>query len=310
MAISAFKKLVFKDSVFLLMGPTSTGAMTVLSGLIQKQKIPTVSLISPEITVKPFKRYIFTIQDIYPGQMKVLIDYMLKDRNPKEPRIGIIYPDNETGKVDLEAALKWLKSYNLSPASKQVFNPGSVDASSQILNLKRDEVNHIILPGGIPQTAAVLLRDLKKYGLNVPVFGSWATCDEAVIEMAKDAAKQFFSVNAMNSWYDEGPGLAKMREITLKDHPGTEKPYRGKTYTQGWLWGVLTLEGLKRTGRDLDREAFIDKMETIKNFDTGRLSGPINYSSTSHKGGNTWKIFKADPATVKFIPLTEWRESD
>lgn len=310
MAISAFKKLVFRDQVFILIGPTSTGGVTALSGLIQKQKVPTVSIVSPEITVKPFKRYIFTVQDIYPGQMKVLIDYMLKDRNPKEPRIGLIYPDNETGKVDLETTLKWLKSHNLSPTSRQVFNPGSFDASSQILNLKRDRVDHIILPGGIPQTATALLRDLKKYGVNVPVFGSFATCAEEVIEMAGDAAKQFFSVNAMNSWYDDGPGLAEMRKITLKDYPGTEKPYRGKIYTLGWVLIVAPVEGLKRTGRDLDREAFIDKMETIKNLDTGGLSGPVNYSTTSHKGGNTWKIFKADPATGKFIALTDWRKSD
>ncbi|MFH1624366.1 MAG: ABC transporter substrate-binding protein, partial [Pseudomonadota bacterium] len=221
-----------------------------------------------------------------------------------------IYPDNETGKVDLKAALERLKFYKIAPTSTQVFNPGSVDASSQIMSLKRDRVDHIILPGGIPQTATVLLRDLKKYRLNVPVFGSLATCAEEVIEMAGGAAKQFFAVSPTNSWYDEGPGLAKMREITLKDHPGTEKPYRGKLYTLSWLYAVVSVEGLKRSGREIDRESFIDKMETIKNFDTGGLSGPINYSSTSHKGGNTWKIFKADISTGKFIPLTEWRESD
>jgi len=176
------------------------------------------------------------------------------------------------------------------------------------MNLKRDRVDHIILPGSTP--APVLLRDLKKYGLNVPVFGSYSLCSEEMIELAGDAAKQYFAVNAANSWYDEGPGLAKMREITLKYHPGTEKPYRGKVYTLAWVLATVTAEGLKRTGRDLNREAFIDALETIRNLDTGGLCGSINYSSTSHKGGNTWRIFKADPSTGKFIPLTGWRESD
>ncbi|MDY7030965.1 MAG: ABC transporter substrate-binding protein [Thermodesulfobacteriota bacterium] len=308
MALSAFKKLVFKDKVFILMGPTSSSALTALSRSIHKEKIPLLSLISPEITVKPFKRYMFIIQDIYPGQMNVLIDYILKDLNPKEPRIGLVYPDNEAGKVDLESALKRLKSYNLAPVSKQVLNTEAIDASSQVMNLKRDKVNHIILPGSTP--AFVLLRDLKKYGLHVPVFGSYSLCSEEVIELVGDAAKQFFAVNAANSWYDKGPGPAKMREITLRYHPGTEKPYRGKVYTLAWVLAMMTAEGLKRTGPDLNREAFIDAMETIRNFDTGGLTGPINYSSTSHKGGNTWRIFRADPSTRKFIPLTEWRKSD
>jgi ABC-type branched-subunit amino acid transport system substrate-binding protein len=69
MAISAFKKLVFKDSALLLMGPTSIGAVTVLSRSAQDHKIPLISVLMPEITVKPFKRYIFTTADIYPNQM-------------------------------------------------------------------------------------------------------------------------------------------------------------------------------------------------------------------------------------------------
>jgi len=32
--------------------------------------------------------------------------------------------------------LKVLKSYNIVPVSKEVLNPGSFDASSQIMNLK------------------------------------------------------------------------------------------------------------------------------------------------------------------------------
>lgn len=310
MAISAFKKLVFKDSVLLLMGPTSTGAVTVLSRSAQDHKIPLISVVMPEITVKPFKRYIFTTADIYPNQMKMLIDYLLKDLNPKDPRIGLVYPDNETGKVDRSAALEVLKSYKLVPVSEEVLNPGALDASSQIMSLKKGGISHIILCGGIPQTAAVFLRESKKYGLNIPVLGSWATCAEEVIRLAGGAAKRFYAVNHMSSWYDDEPGVAKMRKITLKYDPGTEKPYRGKIYTHGWVLGLVTVESLKRAGRVLDRETYINVLEGIKNFDTGGLCGPISYSTTSHKGGNTWKIFKAEPDTEKFIPLTDWRKSD
>ena len=310
MAITAFKKLLFKDKVFILMGPTSTGAITALSRSIKKQKVPLISIVMPQITVRPFKRYIFTIADIYPNQMKVLIDYMLKDRKPKDPRIGLVFPDSETGKVDRESALKRLESYNLAPVSREVLNPGAVDASSQIMNLKRAKVNQVLLCGGIPQIATVLLRECKKFGLNIPVFGSWAACAEEVIVTVGDAAKRYYAVNHMSSWYDDEPGVAQMRKITLKYAPGTEKPYRGKLYTHGWALGLVAIEGLKRTGKELDREAFVESMEMIRNFDTGGLCGPIGYSSKSHKGGNTWKIFKAEPDTGKFSPMTEWRRTD
>ena len=310
LAITAFKKLVFKDKVFSLIGPTSTGAVTVLSRHAEKQKIPLMSAIMPEITVNPFKRYVFIFGDMYPNQMKVLIEYILKDVSSDNPRIAFIHPDNETGKVDLKSATKQLASNDLTTVSKEVLNPGSLDASSQIMNIRRSKADYIVLCGQIPQPTTVLLRELKKFGLNIPVFGSWATCAEEVLNMAGETAKNFYAVNHMMSWYDEGPGAQKMRDVTLQYYPGTEKPYRGKIYTHGWVGANVMVEILKRAGKDLDRENFIDAMETIQNFETGGLSGPINYSPTSHKGGNTWKIFKADPKNGKFIPATGWRKSE
>jgi len=154
------------------------------------------------------------------------------------------------------------------------------------------------------------LRELKNFGLDVPVFADWAACVEEVIGTVGKSAKRFYGVNHMMSWYDDCPGAAEMRKVTLKYFPGTEKPYRGKIYTHGWVVAKVMEEILKRAGRDLDREGFIEGMESIKNFDTGGLCGPIRYSPTNHKGGNTWKIFKADPDTGRFIPVTGWRESD
>ena len=263
-----------------------------------------------EVTVKPFKRHIFIVADIYPHQMNVLIDYILKDLKPKDPRISLVYPDNETGKVDLNSAMERFRLYNMKPTSKEVVNWGTFDASSQVMNLKKARPDYILLCGGIPQPTIVLLRDMRKYGLSVPVFGTWASCAEEVIRMVGSAANKFYALSHMSSWYDEYPGAKRMRKTTLKYYPGTEKPYRGKVYTHGWVTAMVTIEGLKRAGRNLDEESFIKALEGIKNFNTGGLTCPISYNPTSHKGGDSWKIFKSDPKSGKFIPITGWRKSE
>ncbi|MDY7031269.1 MAG: ABC transporter substrate-binding protein [Thermodesulfobacteriota bacterium] len=308
MAVSAFKKLIFRDEVVSLIGPTSTSGAVALSRNIDKQKIPTFPASSAEKMVSPFKRYIFTIQDIYPGQMKVIVDYILKDLKAKNPRIAFAFPDNEAGRADLEPGLERLKHYNLEPASKEVINPGAIEATSQVMNLKRAKADYIILCGSLPQPTIVLLRELKKFGLNVPLFGTWATCNEDVIRICGDSSQLFYGISAMSSWYDKGPGVAKMREVTLKYEPGSEEPYRGKTYTYGWVLATVMIEGFKRAGKNLSGETLVETLEGMQNFDTGGLTGPISYSPKSHKGGSTWKIFKAEPSTGKFIPMTEWRK--
>ncbi|MEW6614332.1 MAG: ABC transporter substrate-binding protein [Thermodesulfobacteriota bacterium] len=310
MAISSFKKLIFRDEVISLIGPTSTSGAVALLRSIDREKVPTFPASTAERMVKPFERYIFTIQDIYPGQMKVIVDYIIKDLKAKNPRIAFVFPDNEAGKADLVPGLERLKYYNLEPVAKEVLNPGSIEATSQVMNLKKANVDYIIICGSLPQPAALLLRELKKFSLKVPLFGSWATCNEDVIRISGDASELFYGVSSMASWYDEGPGVARMREITLKYEPGREKPYRGKTYTYGWVIATVKIEAMMRAGRNLDGEVLITSLEGMKNFDTGGLTGPISYSPTNHNGGSTWKIFKADPSTGKFIPITEWRSPE
>ncbi|MEW6616772.1 MAG: ABC transporter substrate-binding protein [Thermodesulfobacteriota bacterium] len=308
--VSSFKKLLYKDKVVSLIGPTPTGGAVALFRSIEKEKVPTIPASSAESMIKPFKRYIFTIQDTYPGQMKVIVDYIMKDLKAKNPRIALVYPDNETGKSDLAPTLERLKSYNLEPVTKEVLNPGAFEATSQVMNMKKANVNYVIFCGAISQPVVVLLREMRKFGLKVPLFGSWAACNEGVINATGDATSIYYSVNAMSSWYDEGPGVAKMREATLKYEPGADKPYHEKVYTLGWVWATVTIEGMRRAGRDLNGETLVNSLEGMKNFDTGGLTGSISYSPTNHKGGSTWKIFKADPSTGKFMPMTEWRSPE
>ena len=309
-AIAAFKKLVYKDRVFASLGHGSASILTVLWKHIEKEKLPTMSVVMPEIAFSPVKRYIFGVMDTYPGQVTVLMDYMVKDLKLKEPSVALVYADTEAGKIDREVAIGWLKRHNITPVTKEVLNPGAIDASSQVMSMKRYKANVIAHMGTITPTTVVLLRDLRKLGLKIPVFGSWGAMLGEEINAIGEAANQFYSVHAMSPWYDKGPGVEEMRKITLKYHPGTEKPYRGTMYTHAWLFTAVLVEGLKRAGRNLDEEALINAFESIKKYDTGGLSGPLSYSSESHKGGNSWKIYRADPTGGKYVPLTGWRTAD
>ena len=73
-----------------------------------------------------------------------------------------------------------------------------------------------------------MLREMRKFALNIPVFGTFPNCVEDTVRIAGNASKNYIGAHAFSSWYDESPGMARVREITLRYHPGTEKPYRSK----------------------------------------------------------------------------------
>jgi len=308
--IAAFKKLLYKDKILALLGPTHSGAMAAVFDSIEKEKIITMSTAPNDTTVNPFRAHLFGVYETYPHMMKLLIDHVVKELKVDNPRIALVYPDNQAGKLDMASAIQRLKSYNLTPVSREVLNPGSIDATSQVLNMKRAKVTSAILCGFIPQPAGLLLRELNKFRFNIPVLGNVAAASEEVIHMAGKASKDYYAVSCFASWYDKGSGVELMRKITLKYAPGTEKPYRGKLYTFGWAISVFLGEGLKRAGRDIDNQKLLEALEGIRDFDPKGITGIMNCSSKSHKVLNTAKISKADPASGKFIPVTEWMRSN
>lgn len=305
MAFAAFKKLVYRDEILCFMGPGSTPATVALLPQIEKTKMPNLQLPSSDVLVIPPKRYHFNIGATYEDATNIIFDYIVNVLKKKNPRIAITYPDNEFGKISLRTARDRAKFYGIKLVSEEVLNFGSIEATSEVLKIKRAKPDFVI-NAGIIESAVCLLRDSRKYDLQATFIGTFYTCSEDTIRIAKEAARNFIGIHAFSSWYDDTPGMAKLREITLKLHPGTEKPYRSKFYTMGWTEATILTEGIKRAGKDLDGERLVAAWETIRNFDTKGLTGPITYGIERRKGGEYCKIFKADVDKEILIPISEW----
>lgn len=106
---------------------------------------------------------------------------------------------------------------------------------------------------------------------------------------------QFFSrgVNGFDSWYDDSLEMANLREITLRYHPGSEKPYRLKLYTQGWVFCIIFEEAINRAWDDLNGETLITALESFKDFKTG-LCPPLTFGPNRRKATDYQRLFKVD----------------
>jgi len=307
LSMAAFKKLVYKDKVLFLLGPSGSGQSVALFSQIKKEKIPTIVWSMSERMIKPTKRYIFNNVATYSDDVKIIISYIIKELKVRTPRIGIVVADNEFGKGGLYPAREMLKSCGLNMADEEILDMGALDATSQVLNLKRAKVDYVIVHHAISPTVA-LLRDARKYGLKAHIFGTMAPCDDIVIEMAREAARGFVAVQCFASWYDDAPGAVKLREVTLRYEP--KKKTRSFYYTYGWVTPIFLAEAIRRAGRDLNGESFIEAMESIKGFDTGGLTGPLTYGVDDHKAFDHLKFFKADLDKKRFVPVTGWMKPE
>ena len=304
-SIAAFKKLLFKDQMLALLGPVSIGETKVLFRHIEKEKIPTLPWAPDESVMKPYKRYVFPTSGFYDNEWGVTLDYIVNKLKAKNPKIAMATVDVESGKVVRASAVAWAKSYGLK-LHHETLPISAIDVTSQVLSMKRAGVTHILIHHVAPGAAAVL-KDMKKFDLDVPMFGTSAACTEDVIRIAGEASKNFVGASPYSSWYEKSPGMAKVRKISLKYNPGAEKSYSIKSYSMGWVVPLILCEGIKRAGKDLDGEKLVAALETIKDLDTKGICGLITYTPTMHYGLNYNKLFKADPKSGKLIPITEWK---
>ena len=189
---------------------------------------------------------------------------------------------------------------------RYLLNMGSLEATSQVHSVKRYQPEYVILQHVIAP-AAIFLREARKFGLNTNFLGTLTDTNLDTVRMAKEAARGYVGVNCLRSWYEEIPGVERMRNITLKFHPGTEKPYRSKYYTAGWIMGMLFTEGMKRAGRELDNEALVTALESIKDYDAWGLTGPITYGPDDHKGQEYGILYKADVEKGIVRAFGDWR---
>ncbi|MDY7034023.1 MAG: ABC transporter substrate-binding protein [Thermodesulfobacteriota bacterium] len=302
-AIAGFKKLVFRDKALLILYGGGTGQTMALSNQYEKHKKPLITVSLAERLVQPVRKYIFTPAASYEDEVKVIFDYILKTLNAKNPRIAFTYPDTEHGKTGLRAARERAKFYNIKMVTEEVVGLNILDASSQVLSLKRAKADYVIAHSGVGQTV-VLLRDARKFAYKPTFIGDYYTCGEDLIQIAGKAAEKFIGVHSFNSWYDDTPGVGEMRDITLKYQPDTK--IQTKFYTQGWVTSLIAIEAIKKAGEDLNGDTVVDAFESLREFDTKGLCGVITYSPTQHKPNQYCRFYKPDLEKTIFTPLTDW----
>ena len=305
-AIAQFRKLLFRDKVLFIVTPGGTPQTIALFDMIEEHKVCTSPNGLAEEMYKPHKPYIFPHGCTYEDQIALMFDYIFGDLKARNPKISVVYAETEFGKVGLHAARAQAQKYGVKLVSELVLNIGSVDASSQVLALKRDEVDYVITCNLVPPIIT-FLQTAEKFDYWPTIFGiNWST-DDMVVRSCKSAAKNFLGVNFTGGWNDDTPGMAKVRMLAEKYN---RDPARMLTslYIGGLGKGEMFIEGLRRAGNNLTPETLRAALETLRGFDTGGILPPITYTPESHEPTKKAKIYKADVEKGTFVPVTDWRE--
>jgi branched-chain amino acid transport system substrate-binding protein len=303
--LAAFKKLLSKDKVFAILGPGSSHGYLAIRSKIIEERVPSLMPPTSDRVVVPAQSYIFASGPTYEDQIKVAFQYIVNDLKYSHPRIAFIRADNERGKIGLDAARESSKRFGFDLVAEEVLNPTSVDSTSEIMKIKLKRPDFVVMNVMVPNLYG-LMKDAKKMGLEAWFVGEHYLTSAGLLETMGSVAAKYIGGAGCSPWYDNSPGMEILRKTTLKYHPGTEKPFRNACYTQGWAHAEIFAEGLRRTGRNLNTEAFTKALESLSEFDMKNLCGKVTFNSKNHKGSNYLRMYKVDVKEQRLVPVSDW----
>ena len=174
------------------------------------------------------------------------------------------------------------------------------DLSSHALKLKNSGAEAVIM-WAMPTHGALLLAECAKIGYK-PQWGTSSTLSDAAAML--QVTKGLWA-GMIHSFFGELPD---------SNHPLMVK-YRAwhQKYESNERWGIFYwagiafaepfAEGLRRAGRNVTTESFINAMETLR--DWRGTGAPTTFTPTDHQGGKHVYFVQVQP-DGNFKKLTDW----
>lgn len=279
--IAAAKKLMAQDKVFMIHGAACSGVALAMKPEIVKDGIPYVIMSAASAAIStPAERNIFHPVPTTVTVANTMVDFVMSRGDIT--KVAVVAHSDEWGKSNRDPAVARLKEeYGLDPIVDLTLERGQTDATPQVLQVRESGAQAVI--GMLyPAEMAIFLRDSFKYGVRPPTFGNMAIS-------LNDARDRVGNPEAASNLFAFSPFAHATDSEEMKEWAALINKYypdeRVENFSYLGMGGtVAVIEALKRAGRDLTRQSFIDAMNDIKDFDTGILSANLTFSPEDHVG--------------------------
>ncbi|MGD0659447.1 MAG: ABC transporter substrate-binding protein [Syntrophorhabdales bacterium] len=305
-SLANFKRLVVRDQAMAVIS-WGTPASTILIKPAMEEKVPLIAMSGGRDLYIPSKRYVVAFATPWEFQSVATVTYIIDKLGDKNPKIGLFYNNDDfgrSGKAGIELAAK---HYGFEILSEAPHITGSPVDKAAVTNFKKAGVKYVMV-GAHSGDVSSLLLEMKSQGLDCDVFGVLApSSDPKIIEQAGEAAKRYHSVDQQGRWTDtKAPGIQQMIDITKKygfvNHMNEKSWY----YTSAWGPALMIEEALRRAGKDLTVEKFVDALDTFNNWETGDSNPPITLNPKRRISCIGSIIVKADLEQKDLLPVSGW----
>ncbi len=303
-ALEMVRQAVDGEEVFCFLGNVGSAPEDETFRYLERAKVPVlVPLLSAPEGGYTAGRYSFHVLASIRDQARVMTDFAASRLASREDRVGLIYAEDATGRGGAEGAREQARMHGLAIRPEVSFPPGSFSVAEAVRRLRGKEVGAILFFGG-PREALAFAEEAERLSWR-PLFLAPATMAGSAL---KGAPHGFLpSVFLAFPFLPPDPASPRMVEFfALGKKYGVGEEHRLFQFL-AYAGAILLEEGLKRTGRGVTREKFVDAIGNVWKLETG-VTPPLTFDPNRRTGATGAAIMGVDKDTRRFVLAAEWRE--
>ncbi len=274
-AVANTKRLINDDKVFALFGAVGTPTSKAALPIFTEAKVPYFGAFSgAELLRSPFNRYIFNVRASYYDETERIVEHLISlGRN----KIGVLYQNDAYGQAGLAGVERALRKRKLEIAVKATIERNSSEVSAAVKQMNAAGPQAVVMIGAY-DGIATFVKAMKQAGSNTEFHNvSFVGSISLAKALGADGAGVAIS-QVVPSPFDQTVPIVKEYQRLMKAAGGTGYSF---TSLEGYIAARVFIEGLKRAGKNLSREGFIDALEGMRNVNLDGFH--IAFSPQNHQ---------------------------
>ena len=306
-ALMVAKRLVEKDKVVALIGPTRTGTgMAVKPYIEDKAHIPIMMTVGGDPVIAGGKfgpyRWTFKTPQRTSTAVRKVYEYL---KSQKLQKVALLTASDAFGKDGLSWLEKLAPEYGLEIVAHESFAPTDADMTTQLVKI-RDSKPQALICWTIGPAGARVAKNVKQLGLSTPLIQCHGQPDPKYIELAGEAAEGSIMPATKLMVYEQLPDSDPQKAVIqdfvhlYRDVYHFDEQYPINTHS-GYAWDAIFLLANAMRQAGPDAEALRDAIEHMQGY-VG-VSGIYNLTPEDHNGLGTDSLVMVKIENGKWVMI-------
>jgi len=279
-AVLAIDRLIKKEHVSAILGPTTSGNTLAVMRKAAAAKVPLISCSASQKITTPVNPFIFKVAPHDALAAARILEHAKKHGYRK---LAILTVSDGFGQSGREVLKKQIPADGFELVADEVFGPKDTDMTAQLTKIQGLAPDAIICWGTNPGPA-VVAKNRVQLGMTTPLYMSHGVASKKFIELAGDAAEGLLLAAGQITAPEKLPDTDPKKAQLVAYAKAYEERFKSPTSTfggHGYDSLHLAVKAVEAAGSD-NPVAVRDALEKIKGFQG--IGGTFTFTPEDHAG--------------------------